>query len=196
MVQSSDEGTDLMGYEMLVQEAMQGVMCRVLERVAELGFPGNHHLYIVFKSDHPDVIMPKHLLEEYPEEITIVLQNQFWDLEVQQDGFYVSLLFSGVMERLFVPFIAVKTFFDPAVSFGLQFKVGDFEEDELLEEDELDELMRMEDKAKDIKKDSKPHNTASIRVLMSSDESPDEEGPEPPRTNVLDLDAFRQKKDR
>ena len=108
----------------MVERALRGVLREALGYVAEQGLPGEHHLYITFRTDHPEVDIPDRLRERYPSEMTIVLQYQFWGLEVSQDGFAVTLTFSDVPERLVVPFDAVIAFADPSVRFGLQFDTG------------------------------------------------------------------------
>jgi uncharacterized protein len=109
-------------YESLLQSAMRGVVRTVLARVAKSGLPGQHHFYIAFRTDAPGVSISKRLKEKYPEEMTIVLQNLFWDLAVKEDHFEVKLTFDRIAERLSVPFDAIKVFFDPSVPYGLQFE--------------------------------------------------------------------------
>ena len=124
--------TDLIGYGRLVEEALRHVVREALVKAAREGIPDPHHFYITFRTDHPGVAIPASLRERYPSEMTIVLQHQFWDLEVDDRGFGVNLSFSGVPRRLVVPFAAVKVFADPSVEFGLQFQVDittpDFDE--------------------------------------------------------------------
>lgn len=107
---------------MMVDEALRGVVRKSLRQVATHGLPGNHHFYITFKTRAEGVSLPAYLLERYSDEMTIVLQFQFWDLEVREDGFSVSLSFNDVRERLVVPFAAITGFADPSVKFGLQFQ--------------------------------------------------------------------------
>ena len=113
---------DHIRYDLLAQEALRGVVQRVLTDVAKNGFPGDHHLYITFDTRAAGVRISPRLHELYPEDMTIVLQHQFWDLIVSEDGFEVGLSFKGVPERLGVPFAAIKGFFDPSVQFGLKFE--------------------------------------------------------------------------
>jgi len=115
---------DHIRYDLLTQDALRGVIQRVLADVAKNGFPGDHHLYVTFDTRAPGVRISPRLLEMYPEDLTIVLQHQFWDLVVADDGFEVGLSFKGIPERLGVPFAAVKGFFDPSVQFGLKFEVA------------------------------------------------------------------------
>ena len=112
---------DQIRYDVLTQEALRSVIRAVLERVGRTGLPGEHHLYIAFDTQAEGVSISKRLKEQYPDEMTIVLQYQFWDLEVTEERFEVKLSFNNVPERLVVPFAAVKAFFDPSVQFGLQF---------------------------------------------------------------------------
>lgn len=113
---------DLIRYDLLAQNALRGVIRTVLADVAENGLPGDHHFYIAFDTTAPGVRISNRLRERYPEEMTVVMQHQYWDLEVSDAAFSVSLSFNGVPERLVVPFLAVKGFFDPSVQFGLQFE--------------------------------------------------------------------------
>jgi hypothetical protein len=109
-------------YEGLAQEAMRGVVRKVLARTAKNGLAGDHHFYISFDTEAPGVTLSKRLKEKYPREMTIVLQHRFWDLIVTEERFEVKLTFDGIPERLVVPFAALKVFFDPSVRFGLQFE--------------------------------------------------------------------------
>lgn len=114
---------DLMRYDLLAQDALRGVVRSALAQVARNGLPGDHHLFIALDTRHPETQLSDKLRGKYPEEITIVLQHQFWNLEVRETDFSVELTFDNVLEKLVVPFAAVKGFFDPAVQFGLQFEV-------------------------------------------------------------------------
>ena len=109
-------------YDMMVEEALRGVVRKALRQAAAHGLPGNHHFYITFKTRHPEVDVPVYLTEKYPDEMTIVLQYQFWDLEVREENFEVMLSFNDKRERLFIPFAALTGFADPSVKFGLQFQ--------------------------------------------------------------------------
>lgn len=113
---------DLIGYDSLTQEAMRGVVRAALSRaVGSRGLPGRHHFYITFKSQAPGVVLPDHLKQRYPDEMTIVLEHQFWDLEVFPDRFRVILKFGGQPYPIVAPFAALTRFYDPSVRFGLQF---------------------------------------------------------------------------
>jgi hypothetical protein len=126
----TDEAPEsLIPYDEIVQEALRAVVGRVLGEVEQSGgLPGEHHFYITFKTRHPGVSIPKHLLERFPDEMTIVIQHRFWDLKVEPDGFSVGLSFGGVPATLQVPFAAVTQFHDPAVEFALTFQANASEE--------------------------------------------------------------------
>jgi len=112
----------LIPYDEIVQTALRSVVQRVLERIdAEGGLPGAHHFYIAFRTRYPGVDMPKHLLERYPDEMTIVIQHRYWDLAINDERFTIGLSFNQVPAKLSIPFAAVTGFVDPAVNFALQF---------------------------------------------------------------------------
>ena len=113
---------DHMRYDILAQEALRGMIRTVLADAAKKGLPGEHHFFISFDTSAEGVRISGRLREQYPEEMTIVLQHQFWDLKVGEDEFEVGLSFNGVAERLLVPFAAIKSFVDPSVQFALQFE--------------------------------------------------------------------------
>ncbi len=112
---------DHIRYDILAQDALRGVVRTVLVEAAKKGLPGDHHFYISFDTCADGVRLSPRMRAQYPEEMTIVLQHQFWDLTVGEDGFEVGLAFGGVPERLAIPFAAIKAFIDPSVQFGLQF---------------------------------------------------------------------------
>jgi hypothetical protein len=114
---------DHIRYDILAQEALRGVMRKVLAEVARTGLPGNHHFFITFLTGAPGVRISTRLRERYPEQMTIVIQFQYWDLKVNDTGFEVGLSFSDVPERLEIPFSAVRGFYDPSVNFELEFDV-------------------------------------------------------------------------
>lgn len=117
--------TDLIRYDVLTRDALRGVLRRVLTDAAESGLPGDHHFYITFLSTAEGVKLSPRLLSQYPQEMTVILQHQFWDLIVTEDHFEVGLSFGGIPERLVVPFSAITRFFDPSVQFGLQFETAE-----------------------------------------------------------------------
>jgi hypothetical protein len=120
---SDDAPDSLIPYDEIVQEALRAVVGRVLGEVETSGvLPGEHHFYITFKTGAAGVDIPKHLTERFPDEMTIVIQNRFWDLKVGDDGFEVGLSFNQAPARLVIPFSAITGFVDPAVNFALQFQ--------------------------------------------------------------------------
>lgn len=120
--------TDHIRYDVLARDALRGVLRKVLTDAATHGLPGEHHFFITFVSKAEGVKISPRLLAQYPEEMTIILQHQFWDLTVLEDRFEVGLSFGGIPERLIVPFSAIKSFLDPSVKFGLQFDTSDVAE--------------------------------------------------------------------
>ncbi len=110
-------------YGLLVDHALRSVVTHALEIAAGDGLPGDHHFYITFRTDHPGVRIAKALKARYPEEITIVIQNQFWNLEVGDEGFSIGLSFDRMPHELGVPWTAITSFADPSVKFGLNFRV-------------------------------------------------------------------------
>lgn len=114
---------DAIGYERLMQDALRSVVRAALQEAASpRGLPGKHHFYITFRTHGAGVVIPEHLRARYPDEMTIVLEHQFWDLEVYNDRFRVILKFSGQPHPITIPFSAITRFFDPSVKFGLQFE--------------------------------------------------------------------------
>jgi hypothetical protein len=113
---------DHIRYDLLTREALRSVVRRVLSDVSKSGLPGEHHFYVTFDTRAPGVRIAPRQREEYPEAMTIVLQHQFYDLDVSENGFSVGLSFGGAVERLVVPFEAITGFVDPSVQFGLQFE--------------------------------------------------------------------------
>ena len=113
---------DHIRYDLLTQQALRGVVRAVLADTAKKGLPGDHHFYISFETQAEGVRLSDRLRAQYPEDMTIILQHQFWDLAVTESGFEVGMSFGGIPEKLYVPFAAVTGFFDPSVQFGLQFE--------------------------------------------------------------------------
>jgi hypothetical protein len=158
----------LLPYDAWAEEALRGVAVRALQFAAEQGIPGEHHFYVSFRTDHPGVTIPTRLLAQYPEEMTIVLQHQFWDLKVDEAAgrFSVGLSFGGVASTLVIPFAALTAFADPHVQFGLRFRAA-------------------------------PMEAANAESEALEDEEP-EAAPtptEPETPQVVSLDAFRKRKD-
>ena len=126
---SEEPPESLIPYDEIVQDALRAVVGRVLGEVERDGdLPGDHHFYITFNTRMPGVSIPKHLAEKFPDEMTVVIQNRFWDLKVEEDAFSVGLSFGGVPASLHVPFAAVTQFHDPAVEFALTFQANASEE--------------------------------------------------------------------
>ncbi len=165
---------DHIRYDILTQEALRGVVRKVLAEVTKTGLPGEHHFFISFITKAPGVRISQRLLDQYPEDMTIVLQNQFWDLKVGETGFEVGLSFDDKPEVLVIPFTAIKGFFDPSVQFGLQLTgaVALPTEDETAERREPTRLVP-----------AAP--AATPAAAPAANESPGEK--------VISLDAFRKK---
>jgi uncharacterized protein len=121
---SEDAPDSLIPYDEIVQEALRAVVGRVLGQIQHEGMlPGDHHFYVTFKTQAPGVSIPAHLIARFPDEMTIVLQNKFWDLKVHDEAFEVGLSFNAIPATLYIPFSAITGFVDPAVNFALQFHV-------------------------------------------------------------------------
>ncbi|PCJ44121.1 MAG: hypothetical protein COA81_03335 [Alphaproteobacteria bacterium] len=119
----------LIQYDNMVQMALLSVVRDVLQNTAKEGLPGEHHFYITFSTTHPDTSIPPYLKERYPEEMTIVVQNQFSNLKADDAHFEISLSFNGKLENLSIPFLALEGFFDPSVDFGLHFHATEVNND-------------------------------------------------------------------
>lgn len=203
---------DLIRYDVLAQEAMRSVVKKVLTEVVRVGLPGEHHFYITFNTQAPGVRISSRLRERYPEEMTIVVQHQFWDLEVNSQSFEIGLAFSGVPERLLVPFGSIKSFVDPSVQFGLQF---DLLEEEHISEglsedndktstalgavaptalavagDDLSEAMEAEQVIETALESTEDGADADQNEASEKEASSDDE---PATADVVSLDAFRKK---
>ena len=151
---------DLFHYDKMVEQALRGVIRDALKRVAQEGLRSAHHFYIGFATTAPGVVIPPRLLERFPTEITIVLQHQFWDLEVGDEAFSVSLSFDKQVEQLTIPFAAIKSFADPSVEFALAFA----EPPEAANEAALPVVVA--EKAKDkAEKDDKPASEEKVVTL-------------------------------
>lgn len=184
---------DMIRYDILVQEALRGVMRKVMAEVVQAGLPGDHHFYIAFSTGAPGVRVSQRLRQRYPDEMTIVLQHQFRDLVVTEQGFEVALSFGGVTERLEVPFSAVKGFFDPSVQFGLQFEPSSLDD----EEEGEDEEEGADDEAPVGAVEPTPISgmPRPIPSLARDSDAPRKEDGDAPAAGaeVVSLDAFRKK---
>ena len=162
---------DLIRFDILAQDALRGVVRKVLAEVARTGLPGAHHFFIKFATRAAGVRISSRLLKVYPEEMTIVLQHQYWDLTVTDHSFEVGLSFDGAAERLLVPFTALRGFFDPSVQFGLTFDMGNVE--------------------KAVAPPAPVEEKPALAVVPDSDEAP--AVPADRNAAVVSLDAFRKK---
>ncbi|WP_316860091.1 ClpXP protease specificity-enhancing factor SspB [uncultured Cohaesibacter sp.] len=189
---------DLIRYDILAQDALRGVVKTVLTEVARTGLPGEHHFYITFNTQAPGVRISPRLLEKYPDDMTIVLQHQFWDLQANEQAIEIGLSFDGIPEKLYIPYTAIVTFIDPSVHFSLQFEI-EMEEEEIMEDydqSELDDetiLTVMSPSDEDFIMPSEEE----LSVDQEADEGTedDEHTEDKPKegAEVVSLDAFRKK---
>jgi hypothetical protein len=197
---------DEIRYDILTQDALRGVVRKVLSEVARTGLPGEHHFFVTFATHAPGVRISSRLLGRYPEDMTIVLQHQYWDLTVTEHAFEVGLSFNGIPERLLVPFTAVKAFLDPSVQFGVQFEIaaqpgGAPAEAPRAIDDDAETVLDAEDET-GVEAEPAPVAVlpATQRVsddagdaATSDDGGEDEEQPPSGAAQVVSLDAFRKK---
>jgi len=191
----TDSNITTLSYERMVEDALRGVLRQALKITQTQGLPGSHHFYVTFDTTHPDVRMADSLRAMHPSEMTIVLQHQFWDLLVEDESFDITLSFSGVNQRLHVPFAAVTAFADPHAKFGLQFHVefedddtSDMYEDDFEDEDEFE--MPPVDNAivtQRLKSDRQQNHDSSAEATEDDSLEDDDAG------KVVTLDAFRKK---
>ena len=168
-------GQDHIRYDILAQDALRGVIRKVLAEVAATGsLPGDHHFFITFLTGAPGVRLSQHLRSKYPEQMTIVVQHQFWDLKVTEAGFEIGLSFSDTPEKLVVPFNAIRGFYDPSVNFELEFDVAVEAGEYADEEEEVTAFV--------------PENAET-----ASDNTPKPADGEKSGASVVSLDAFRKK---
>ena len=173
---------DFFRYDLWIEEALRQVILRALQKTEIEGLPGDHHFYVTFRTNVPGVEIPPSLRAQHPHEMTIVLQHQFEDLTVDEEGFSVVLRFNGKPEKLRVPFETVTSFADPSVNFGLQLKTVD------LDDNNFDEL------------NITPANTfdglsmADVAEIGDAENAFEENSNSKPKTGeVITLDAFRKK---
>ena len=201
----SDKPEDLLRYDILTQEALLGVIRRILDEVSKSGLPGDHHFFITFDTRSPAVQLSDRMRERYPEEMTIVIQHTFWNLKVQDRHFEIDLSFDDVRERLSIPFTAVKGFFDPSVKFGLQFDLPAQEEVAptedsavtVLEPEPQNRKVPVKGQSKalgPVKKPGKSGKSKSKKKTEASVEPKPDTGEETATADVVSLDAFRKKK--
>lgn len=177
---------DHIRYDILAQEALRGVMRKVLAEVARTGLPGNHHFFITFMTGAPGVRISSRLHERYPEQMTIVLQYQYWDLKVTDTGFEVGLSFSDIPEKLEIPFSAVRGFYDPSVSFELEF---DVKQDGV----EVAPLATLPSAETPPAQQSAPRPAKPAKEKPAAARKAAEEEGEAKGADVVSLDAFRKK---
>jgi hypothetical protein len=188
---------DLLRYDILIQDALRGAVKKILAEVGRTGLPGDHHFYIAFDTNAPGVRISQRLKERYPQEMTIVLQHQFWDLAIGEHAFEVGLSFGGVPEKLLVPFSAIKGFFDPSVQFALEFDPGKTAEElpeELLEA--VEELAKAEQDHVDSQSKAGDQDDSKEAAGAASDNTDDVTTKTPAGDGggeVVSLDAFRKK---
>jgi uncharacterized protein len=154
---------DLFDYPQMVQAALRGVVREALARTAREGLRGAHHFYVSFRTDAPGVVLPEYLLGKYPEEMTVVLQHQFWGLDVGDEKFSVTVSFQNRPEQLTIPFAAITSFADPSVKFGLQFELPA----------------------------AKPREEAALPAKVPAEEAP--KPPPRQAAEIVTLDKFRKK---
>jgi hypothetical protein len=179
---------DHIRYDILAQEALRGVMRKVLAEVARTGLPGNHHFFITFLTGASGVRISPRLREKYPEQMTIVIQFQYWDLKVSDTGFEVGLSFSDVPERLEIPFSAVRGFYDPSVNFELEFDV----KTEAPAEAEAKPAKPQAETAKPASS-AKKSEAKKKPAAEPAKEVPDASASAAKSADVVSLDAFRKK---
>lgn len=183
----TDEEDDILRYDRMVETALRGVVRKAVEEVMEHGLNGDHHFYITFLTDYPGVQIPDYLRERYPGEMTIVLQYQFNDLDVDDERLVVSLSFNNVPERLEVPLAAITIFADPSVNFALQFQPAD---DNL--SDELDILSAL-DGDDDSDDDGHDPDGSGKGKGKGKDKAKDQAKDAAETGQVVSLDQFRKK---
>jgi len=198
-------GQDLIRYDVLAQDALRGVIRKVLSEVVKTGLPGDHHFFITFLTSAPGVRLSSRLREKYPELMTIVVQHQYWDLSVNETAFEVGLSFSDIPERLLVPFSAIRGFYDPAVNFELEFDVRDMDAANSQDEDAPAPTalapvpaspapVAVKSAAKAPKSGGAAKPAKEARPSAASDEkTPDDKPAEKNSADVVSLDAFRKK---
>ena len=173
------EVEDLIRYDVLAQEALRGVVKKVLNEVAQIGsLPGEHHFYITFDTNAPGVKISPRMKGKYPDDMTIVVQHQYWDLKTTETGFSIGLSFNDVPETLAIPFAAIRGFFDPAVQFGLQFDAGEADAE------------TGDEPVSNLPTSAKPTSVQLAQTDETDGADTDSDGAS---ADVVSLDAFRKK---
>ena len=182
---------DRFHYDALVDDALRSVVRRVLRQVADKGLPGSHHFNISFRSTDPGVRLPDYLRAKYPEEMTIVLQHQYWDLIITDEFFEVTVSFNKQQERIKVPFAALSAFVDPSVRFGLQFDRKDkagVPAEKAAAAPAAPTPLPAPDKRPSL---GAPAGDATAETAPNPAEAPAK--PEDPASKIVKLDSFRKK---
>lgn len=180
---------DLMRYDVLAQHALRGVVRLALLRVERDGLPGEHHFFIAFDTRYEGVQMSDRLLQRYKDEMTIVIQHQYWNLRITEEHFEIELSFDNIPEKLSIPFAAIKGFFDPSVQFGLQFETSAANTENTPQNTAVADNEETADAPASKTKAKKP--TKSKKKSSTSDSSaPDASNDD---STVVSLDAFRKK---
>ncbi|MCW2236315.1 SspB family protein [Azospirillum canadense] len=186
-------------YDRMVESALRGVVRDALRQVTDRGLPGNHHFYLTFRTAFPGVDIPEYLAAQYPNEMTIVIQYQYYGLEALDDHFEVTLSFNNVHERLVIPYAAITTFADPSVNFALQFQpAAPAESAEVAALPTREAPERKDGPARDgakptIAKLAKTDTVKSDAGKADADKNDTAPAEEPKRGEVVALDAFRKK---
>jgi uncharacterized protein len=167
---------DLMRYDQLAQNALRGVVRDALRKIQKSGLPGEHHFYIAFNTKYPGVGLSPRIAERYPREMTVVLQHQYWNLNIYEDRFEVELSFDNIPEKLIVPFNSIKGFLDPSVQFGLQFEVVPVEDEAGVKTGEVIDMTNK----------SGGDQATDVAAIPESETAESEK-------KVVSLDAFRKK---
>ncbi len=162
---------DFLDYEAMVQNALRSVVKKALEHTVKEGLSGNHHFYITFNTNHPNVVIPEYLKDQYGDELTVVLQYEFWDLQANENNFSVTLCFDDAHESIVIPYTSIISFVDPSVKFGLQFTP-------LFEEGVEGKTLKADKPKSSKKKENKGKN---------------DEVAEEPISNIISIDSFRKK---
>jgi len=178
---------DRIRYDILVQEAARGVIRKVLQETAQAGLPGEHHFFITFVTTAPGVRISSALRERYPEQMTIVIQHQYWDLKAHEKGFEIVLSFSDVPEKLEIPYSAIRGFYDPHANFEMEF---DDVRPAVANESPVQEFQPREAEAS--KPDGKPKKAKNSKKAEETNH-PSEDGAGAKGADVVSLDAFRKK---
>lgn len=179
---------DILRYDILVQNALRGVIRKVLSEVDKTGLPGNHHFFITFLTGAQGVKVSNRIKEQYPEQMTIVLQHQYWELEVNETGFGIGLSFSDIPEKLYIPYAAIRGFYDPSVNFELEFDVEQSED----KEETSGDVATIGAATSVLQDDAASDKAENKEAPDEDDQSSNEDGDG--SADVVSLDSFRKKK--